>query len=72
MVGKALLGQLLILCALTAIVGVGVDADASTRRKEASNLNILGIHQSDEVFHDYVYTVFMKVAMVTKAEEIQL
>ena len=72
MVGKALLGQLLILCALATKVGVGINADATTRCKEARHLNIFGIHQANEVFHDYVYTVFMKVAMVTKAEEIQL
>ena len=58
--------------ARSAIVGIGVDADAATGHEEARHLNVLGIHQANQVFHDNVDTVLMKVAMVAEREEIEL
>ena len=68
MVRKALLGQGFVLGSWLAIVGVGIDADAATRREEAGYLYVFGLHQFDEILHDDVHAVFMKVAMVAKRE----
>ena len=64
--------QLLIFCAWAAIVGIGMDADATARGEESCNLDIFGFHQAYEVFHDDVDAVFVEVAMIAKAEKIEL
>ena len=69
---KTLLGQFLVLGAGLAIVGIRPDADAATGCKDACHLDVLRIHQGDKVFHDYVDTVLMKVAVVEETEEIEL
>ena len=71
-VHEALFGQTLILRAGLTIVGVGPNTDTPARRKQSRHLDILGIHETDEVFHDDVYTVFMKVTVVAKAKQIEL
>ncbi len=71
MVEEALLSKLLELSAWFAIVSVWVNADATTRCKQSSNLNVFRLHKTYEVFHNDVYTIFMEVAMVAKAEQIQ-
>ena len=54
-----------------AIVGKGFDGDAATRIEQAYDLQILGIHQLDQVLHDDIHTVLMEVAVVTETEEIE-
>ena len=66
-----MLGKLLIFCALAAIVGKGVDADAATRGEDARHLDIFGVHEADEVLHDDVDAVFVEIAMIAEAEEIK-
>ena len=70
MIHKAVLGQLGILCSLTTIVGVGVDADAAAGREYTRHLDIFRVHEADEVFHYLVHAVFMKVAVVSETEKI--
>jgi len=70
--GETLLGELLVLRAWLAIVGVRPDADAATRGKDTCYLDVLRVHQLDEVLHDDVHAVFMEVAMVAKTEQIEL
>lgn len=70
--GEALLGQFLVLGARTAVVGVRVDGDAATWGEEAGDLDVFGIHQFDEVFHDDVYAVLVEVSVVSEAEKIEL
>ena len=72
MCGEALFSQFLVLGARTAVVGVGVDGDAATWGKETGNLDVFGIHQFDEVFHDDVYAVLVEVSVVSEAEKIEL
>lgn len=67
-----MLGKLLIFCALAAIVGEGVDADAATRGEDARYLDIFGVHEADEVLHDDVDAVFVEVAVVAETEEVEL
>ena len=71
MVGKTVGCQLFVFGARPTIIGVRIDADAATRSKEACHLNILGLHQFDQVFHDDVHTIFVEIAMVAKTEQIE-
>ena len=64
-------GKMLIFCAGLTIVGVWPYADATTRSEDSCNLDILRIHEADKVFHDDVYAVFMEVAMVAEAKQIE-
>ena len=69
--GETLFGQFLVLCARTAVVGVGIDGDAPTWGEETGNLDVFGIHQFDEVLHDDVYAVLVEIAVVAETEEIK-
>ena len=70
-IAEPLFGKSLILCAGTAIVGVGMDADAAARDEEAENLDVAGGHKTDEVVEDDVDAVLVEVAMVSEGEEIE-
>ena len=72
MAEKALLSQLLVLGSRTSVIGVWIDADATTRSKQSDNLDILGVHQSDEVLHNSVDAVLMEVTMIAEREKIEL
>jgi hypothetical protein len=67
---QALLGQVGILGSRTAIVGIRIDGDAPTRRKQPYHLNIFRIHQTHQIFHDGVDTILMKVPVVTEGKEV--
>ena len=69
---QAVFGQLFPLGAGTAVIGVGIDGDASAGRKEARHLQILGIHQFHQVFHDGVHAVFVEISVVAETEQIEL
>ena len=64
--------QLLVLGSWSAIVGVWMNCNASTWREDASDLDVTRIHKTNQVFHYYIDTVFVEVAMITKTEEIEL
>ena len=54
-----------------AVIGERFDGDAATGVEQSNDLQIFRIHQFDQIFHDDVHAVFMKVAMVAKAEEVE-
>ena len=56
---------------LIAVVGEGFDGDAATRVEQPDDLQVSGIHQFHQVFHDDVDTILMEVAMVAEAEKVQ-
>ena len=66
---KSLLFQLHVLG--ICVVGERVDADTASRHKPPGDLQILGIHQFDEILHDDVHAVLVKVPMITEGEEIE-
>ena len=49
-----------------------MNADTSAWGEEAYYFDVFGAHQADEVFHDDVHAVFMEVAVIAKAEKIEL
>ena len=50
MSGKAFLGQFFIFRPGNAVIGIWVDADATTRGKQPCHFDIFGIHQFNQVF----------------------
>ena len=63
--------HLLILCAGPTVVGIGIDADATTGQEESGHLYVLRIHEFDEVFHYDVDAVLMEIAVIAKREQIE-
>ena len=48
-----------------------MNGDATARCEFTEYFDVFWIHQGDEVFHDDVDAVFMEVAVVAEAEEIE-
>ena len=59
------------LCTCFAVVGKRMNGDAAARCEFAEYFDVFRLHQGDEVFHDNVDAVFMEVAVVAEAEEIE-
>ena len=69
---ETLPGKGLIFSPWTAVIGIRMDGYPSSRSEQAQHLDVLRIHQLNQVVHDYVDTILMETAMVPEAEEIQL
>ena len=54
-----------------AVVGEGLDGNAATRIEQTDNLQILRIHQLDQVLHNDVDAILVKVTVITETEEIE-
>ena len=67
---KSLFCSLFPLCTRLTIVCVWIDRQTTARCKLAPHLDVLRIHQLDEVFHDNVDAVLVKVPMIAKAKEV--
>ena len=69
---EALLGEGFVGGAGTAVVGVGVDADAATGDEEAKDLDVAGLHELHQVVEDDVDAILVEVAVVAEGEEVEL
>ena len=69
---KPLFGQHFPFCTFPAIVGVRINGDTATGGEEAGDFYVLGIHQLDEVLHYNVDAVFVEVAVVAEAVQVEL
>ena len=65
---KPLFCSLFPLCTRLAVVCVWIDGQTTARRKLAPYLDVLRIHQLDEVFHDDIDAIFMEISMVTETK----
>ena len=65
---KALFCRLFPLCTRFAVVCVWIDGQTTARRKLAPYLDVLRIHQLDEVFHDNVDAVLVKVPVIAETK----
>ena len=65
-------GQFLILGAWTAIIGVGIYADAATGQEQAVDLDVLRFHQLHQILHNRVHAVLVEVTVITEREEVKL
>ena len=54
-----------------AVVGERLDGNATTRIEQTDDLQILRIHQLDQILHNDVDAVLVEVAVVAEAEEIE-
>ena len=63
---KALFCSLFPLGTRLTIVCVWIDGQTTARRKLAPYLDVLRIHQLDEVFHDNVNAVLVKVPVIAE------
>ena len=55
-----------------AVIAVRIDGNASAGREVAPYFDLFRIHELYQVFHDYVYAVFMEVTVVAEREQIEL
>ena len=65
---KALFCRLFPLCTRLAVVCVWIDGQTTARRKLAPYLDVLRIHQLDEVFHDDIDAVLVKVPVIAETK----
>ena len=65
---KALFCSLFPLCTRLAVVCVWIDGQTTSWRKLAPYLDVLRIHQLDEIFHDDVDAVLVKVPVIAETK----
>ena len=65
-------GGLFPFSACFAVVAVRVDTDAATWGKFTPDFDVFWVKQFDEIFHDDIYAVFVKVTVVAEAKQIEL
>ena len=66
-----MLRHLLELRAGTSVIGIRVDRDAATRGKDTCHLDILRIHQMNEVFHYDIHAILVEGTMIAEAEQVE-
>lgn len=69
---KAELGHFFVFRSRSSVVGVGINADAASWREDSRHFDVFWIHQFDEILHDDVDTIFVEVAVVSEAEQVEL
>lgn len=72
MIHHAELRHLLELRTFAAVVGIRIDGNPPTRSKDTGDFDVFRIHQTNEVLHDFVHAIFVEVAVVAEAEQVQL
>ena len=72
MLHEAVLCEALVLRVRTAVVGVRVNRDAAARQELAPDLDVLRVHEADEVLHDDVDDILVEIAVIAEAHEVEL
>jgi hypothetical protein len=54
-----------------AIVGIGIYGNAATRSKDSLDLDVLGVHETNQVLHYRVDTILVEIAMIAETEKIE-
>ena len=65
---KALFRRLFPLCTRLAVICIWIDGQTTARCKLAPYFDVLRIHQLNEVLHDDVDTIFVKIPMVAETK----
>ena len=71
MITHTVLRQLFVLGVWATVVTIRIDGDTSARSKDPCYFDVFRIHQLNQVFHDDVYAVLMKITVITEAEKIE-
>ena len=66
-----MLCHLLELRAGTSVIGIRINGDASARGEDTRHLNILRVHQMNEVFHYDVHAILVESTMIAEAEQVE-
>ena len=53
------------------MVAVGIDGEAAAGKEFAPNFDVPGMEEVDQVVHDDIDAVFMEVAVIAEAEEVE-
>lgn len=72
MIHQAVFGHLFILRAGPAPVAIRINGDAAARSKLAPHFDVPWIHHMNQIVHDDVHTVLMKITVIAEAEQVQL
>lgn len=70
-VHQTMLCHLLELRAGTSVIGIRINGDASARGEDTRHLNILRVHQMNEVFHYDVHAILVESTMIAEAEQVE-
>ena len=70
MAAEALPCHLLPISAGLAVVTVGIDGETAAGQEFTPDFYVFGIHELYQVFHDYIYTVFVEIAVVPEGEQV--
>ena len=65
---KALFCRLFPLCTRLAVVCVWIDGQTTTRRKLAPHFDVLRIHQLNQILHNDINAVLVKVPMIAETK----
>lgn len=68
---QAKMGHVFIFGARLPVIAPRIDGNTPARRKFSPHFNVAEIKQLDEIVHDDIDAVFMKIAMVAETEKIQ-
>jgi len=71
-VGQTVICDLFPFRAGSAVVAVGVDGQAAAGEELAPDLDVLGVHELDEVLHYDVDAVLVEVTVIPEGEEVEL
>ena len=53
-----------------AIIAVWVDRNTASGQKLSPNFNVKRIHQLDQIVHDNIHTVLVKITVIAKTEQV--
>ena len=68
---KPVMGRFFPVCTFLSIVGEGIDGQTAPGKEFSPHFYVLGIQYTDQVFHDYIHAVFMKITMIAETEQVQ-
>ena len=69
--GETLSGECLVVSPGPAVIDIGMDGYATSRGKQTKYLDVLRVHQPDEVIEDYIDTILVESAMVAETEKVE-
>lgn len=72
MIHQPMAGHLFVFRSWLSIVAVRINRDAAARGEFTPYLDVFRVHELDQVIHDDIDAILVEVAMIAKAEQIQL
>ena len=54
------------------VIAVGINGNAASRSKFSPDLNVFRIHKTDQILHNDIHAILMKIPVIAEAEKVQL